>query len=604
MADNEKNKSDKVPEITSIANEDTLTEIDIGAFLEDKDSEAVVYDGFHEDIRKAEKSLDEELESLYEDIMKKTPSTVVPQTLDELTAEEPEPSPMDGMWMSPEEYVEMPEEVLSQAPEVEASEEIVSAKDDIFKMIEDLKSETENEKGYGDIIAGIEADEKMRPVDTDLSKTANIPSLNKNGIDTDSEEFKDELAELLGEKPAEVISEAVPVQAEEKPVTERPSTAKETADIPVSQEKEKFTVSIPDEPAVNAAALGINTDAEQRTVGVVPAEIIEDDGKISRKEKKQAKKAAKEADGKKSSGGNIARSVVLTISIIVIIVSSGYLINHYVIDPYLFKKSQKELVDVIDNNAVDDYDAETANYPEGMMAKYRKLYDINSDLRGWISIPALEINLPIAQGADNDYYLHRNIYKKWTNYGVPFYDYRINDFKELPRNTVIYGHNMHYDDLIFGLLENYRDISGFQSAPAIECNTIYGDHIWFVYAVFITNSRNSDDNGYTFPYNFVDISTEKFVEYIGELDKRKFYTTGVDINPTDKILTLSTCCYDFDDARLVVVARLRRDNESVTVDTTKAYMNNNPRYPQAWYDAMKKSNPYAEDANWRINTNS
>ena len=156
----------------------------------------------------------------------------------------------------------------------------------------------------------------------------------------------------------------------------------------------------------------------------------------------------------------------------------------------------------------------------------------------------------------------------------------------LHKNTVVYGHNMHYDDLIFGLLENYREIDGFKSAPTIECNTIYGNFTWKIYAVFITNSKASQDNGYLFPYNFVDIGNEQFSEYIKEVDKRKFYTTGVDIYPTDKILTLSTCCYDFDEARLVVVARLLRDSESPTVDT------------QAWYNANKKTNPYADASNW------
>ena len=237
-----------------------------------------------------------------------------------------------------------------------------------------------------------------------------------------------------------------------------------------------------------------------------------------------------------------------------------------------------------------------------MLAKYKQLYAINKDLKGWISIPGLEINLPIAQGKDNDYYLHRNIYGKRTNYGVPFFDYRIEDFKNLPRNTVVYGHNMHYDDYIFGMLENYREISGFKQAPVIECNTIYADYQWFVYAAFITNSKASQDNGYMLSYNFLDISTQKFTEYIKEIDKRKFYTTGVDILPTDKILTLSTCCYDFDEARLVIIARLRRDGESSMPDVSKAVKNENPKYPQAWYTANKKTNPYADDVGWYPNS--
>ena len=239
------------------------------------------------------------------------------------------------------------------------------------------------------------------------------------------------------------------------------------------------------------------------------------------------------------------------------------------------------------------------NYPDGMLAKYAQLYAANSDLAGWISIPGLEINLPIAQTDDNEYYLKKDIYGKYTSYGVPFFDYRIDDLRNLPRNTVVYGHNMRHDDYIFGMLENYREIEGgFAQAPVIECNTIYGDHTWFVYAVYITNSKASQDNGYLFPYNFINVGTAKFADYIKEIDKRKLYTTGVDINENDRILTLSTCCYDFDGARLVVVAREKRDGESVSVDASRAYYNENPKYPQAWYDANKKTNPYAEDARW------
>ena len=56
--------------------------------------------------------------------------------------------------------------------------------------------------------------------------------------------------------------------------------------------------------------------------------------------------------------------------------------------------------------------------------------------------------------------------------------------------------------------------------------------------------------------------------------------------------------YDFDDARLVVIARERREGESINIDVSKAYYNQNPKYPQAWYDINKKTNPYAEDSRW------
>ena len=85
-----------------------------------------------------------------------------------------------------------------------------------------------------------------------------------------------------------------------------------------------------------------------------------------------------------------------------------------------------------------------------------KLYDANEDLSGWISIPALQIELPIAKGSDNDYYRNRDIYKKYTMYGVPFFDYRMTDLKNLHRNTVLYGHNM-LDGSMFATLHRFSD---------------------------------------------------------------------------------------------------------------------------------------------------
>ena len=87
----------------------------------------------------------------------------------------------------------------------------------------------------------------------------------------------------------------------------------------------------------------------------------------------------------------------------------------------------------------------------------------------------------------------------------------------------------------------------------------------------------------------------KFVE---EIKKRSIFNTNVNVLPDDKLLTLSTCSYEFSDARLVVVARLCRENEDTTVDTSEATINPAPRYPQAWYDAKGMANPYKDDTNW------
>lgn len=518
------------------AEEITPTEIELDDLLQDDKTNPELYAGYHDDIQKTEKSLEDELDSLYDDIMKSGPATIVPKPISVITSEpEKEEIKADEMIFedinsvskSPE-----PEEKPAEEPEIEKPVELFdteSSKDDIFNLIASLKNASENETGFSDILSEIKENpeiKKVEPAETAPTKAA--------------------------------LQEASPLI---------PAFSKE----------------------------------EQASVEEFPAEELEPIETIELEEitgEKPNKKSDKKKDGPVPTS-EIVRKVILAVSIIVIVISLGVLANTYIIQPMLFKKNSKEISDDFDANNTEVV-SQTAgsDYPAGMLAKYTQLYDINPDIAGWISIPALEIDFPVAQGTDNSYYLHRNIYKRYADYGVPFFDYRMTDLKNLHRNNVVYGHNMKNDDLIFGMLENYRKVDFFKANPVIECNTIYGDHTWFICAVFITNSTKSADNGYVFPYNFVDVDDAKFEKYIQEIKKRSFYDTGVDVEVTDKLLTLSTCCYDFNDARLVVVAREKRANESATIDVSGAKENPNPKYPQAWYNAKGKTNPYVNDEKW------
>ncbi len=633
------NKKPAIPdELSSIADDEAIREIDFGDFLEESNASAPLFEGFHEDIEKTEKSLESELQSLYDDIMSSGPdNAIVPKPLSVLTSGDTEPvkvalsdpesleenaENVENFWANPDEYFDdIPvvslDDNAADKQDAPASVGGDSVKDDIFSMIDMLKADTSNDDGFSNILSEIESNQEIVPVVGELSAAAHLVSATPEetadeefdldafeeeaseapadavpvAVDTSDDDFEKELAELLGDTPS------APAEAEE--------IAEET------EEAAGFVINVPDDgndyEKAAAAPEKLYQAAPMSSAPLAPAD---DPDLLPGEAEFEIEDEMKQKPEKESKGGvgEVIRKIVLAISIITIIISSGILVNTYFIEPYRFKadaeKLEAQMNEGINNHSdmiveeVQVPDANT-NYPEGMLAKYAQLYAANDDLSGWISIPGFEINLPIAQGSNNSYYLKKDIYGKYTRYGVPFFDYRMTDLQNLHRNTVVYGHNMRHDDLIFGMLENYRGIEdGFARAPVIECNTIYGDHTWFVYAAFLTNSKEKDDNGYVLPYNFIDIGDAKFEAYIDEIDKRKFYTTGVDIAPTDKILTLSTCAYDFDEARLVVVARERREGESINIDVSKAYYNQNPKYPQAWYDINKKTNPYAEDSRW------
>ena len=215
--------------------------------------------------------------------------------------------------------------------------------------------------------------------------------------------------------------------------------------------------------------------------------------------------------------------------------------------------------------------------------------------------------MPVYQCENNSYYLKHDNYDTYTKYGTLFMD-MYNDPMNLTRNTTIYGHNFD-NKQIFDELHNYQNLEFFKKVPVIEFNTLYKDYKWKVIAAFHTNGELTGDNNYLFYYIASNFGDNSFMKFYDELQQRSYIHTGVDVQPTDKILTLSTCTYFFDrngaleNARFVVVARLVRDGESEEVDVSKATENDNVRYPQLYYDVFGGSNPWRNASRWQPESN-
>jgi len=249
---------------------------------------------------------------------------------------------------------------------------------------------------------------------------------------------------------------------------------------------------------------------------------------------------------------------------------------------------------------------EGIQYPEGIQEKYKRLYAAHQDFVGWLRIPGTPVDTPIYQAKDNTYYLKRDLAGNYSKYGTPFLDYT-NRVDKLSRNTVIYGHNFepkYENDLGFGGIEQYKDVEFYKKHPVIEFNTLYKDYKWKVFACFLSNGDPSGNNGYLFNYIATSMGNNSFLKFIDEVMQRSFIQTSVDIKETDKILTISTCAYDFDrggrleDLRCVVMARLVREGESEEVDTSKAVQRTDIRYPQLYYDIFGGTNPYKNALKW------
>lgn len=232
--------------------------------------------------------------------------------------------------------------------------------------------------------------------------------------------------------------------------------------------------------------------------------------------------------------------------------------------------------------------AQIEQLPEGTInEEYAALYEANNDFIGWINIPGTNVDYPVMQGEDNEYYLHKDFDGNDLFAGTIFTDYE-GKFgpSQMPNNTILYGHNMLYK-YQFSALSNYaKDIEFLKMSPVVDFNTLYQNNKYKIFAVFKVNTNS--EHGELFDYtNYVYFNDKaEFYNYVCEAMDRSMYETGVDIEYGDELLTLSTCdaSTGFDDMRLVVVARRVRENESPEVDTSKFVRKSSIKYFDAYYD--------------------
>lgn len=182
--------------------------------------------------------------------------------------------------------------------------------------------------------------------------------------------------------------------------------------------------------------------------------------------------------------------------------------------------------------------------------KDEELSSINSDYRFWLKVNNTNIDYPVVQGKDNDYYLNHDFNKDYLASGSIFMDYR-NDF-ENDKSIIIYGHHMR-NKTMFGELANFKDESFFNENNKIEIEYKGKTYTYEIFSVYIADS--SED--------FLEINFNNDSEYEDYLDtivNKSLFKTNTNVTSKDKIITLYTCSYEFNGARTIVNAKLTSIN--------------------------------------------
>ncbi len=281
---------------------------------------------------------------------------------------------------------------------------------------------------------------------------------------------------------------------------------------------------------------------------------------------------------KKDSTVDKARKIIFDLAILVFIGSCTYLVNYYG-ESDRNAKFYDGVAGMLGKGEVSE------NYPRAYLTKFASLWEMNEDIIGWLTIDGTQVNYPVVQTDDNEYYLRKDFSKADNKHGIPFADCRV-DISIPSTNIPIYSHNMK-DGQMFGELINYQDLNYYKQHPVINFDSLYEEGKYKIVGMFIASTLPEHAPNFEY-HNFIQASSdEDLMNFANDVLARSLIITGVDIQPGDQLITLSTCTYDFKEARFAIVARRVREGESETVDTSAAKINPNPVMPKAWYEAKK-----------------
>lgn len=268
----------------------------------------------------------------------------------------------------------------------------------------------------------------------------------------------------------------------------------------------------------------------------------------TRQEKRAAKREAKMR--RKEALRNAPLSVrirngalnVITVCLIGIILVSGYKIGKTM---WEYQVAKSAYTNISEKTAKVDPKQFTG------VVDWKALKKVNPDVQGWLYQKGTVINYPVVQGTDNDTYLHTRFDKQWSGGGTLFVDCRMEkDFKGF--NSIIYGHHMK-DGSMFRSIRGYIKEDGYYDKhKTLELATPHGNYHLVVFSAFITKATDED----TYKMTYDEAEKQAYIDRAWERSELPITRNSVDVTKNDRLVTLSTCAYDYEEARYIVMCKM------------------------------------------------
>lgn len=214
----------------------------------------------------------------------------------------------------------------------------------------------------------------------------------------------------------------------------------------------------------------------------------------------------------------------------------------------IYENLQREFVVPKPESSDSDYTENGAETVETapVVIDFDSLLKRNSDIVGWLYSPDTPINYPVVQGRDNNQYLRADLNGDYLSSGTLFADYRNAELGE-DTNYIVYGHNMK-NGTMFGSLVKYKKQSYYDEHPVLYYLTPGGEYKIELYAGLVVKPESV-----IYSPNPTETEVADFIAYAKE---HSTFNSDVELTQNDILITLSTCSYEYTDARYIVIGKV------------------------------------------------
>ena len=256
-------------------------------------------------------------------------------------------------------------------------------------------------------------------------------------------------------------------------------------------------------------------------------------------------------------------SCILALACVVGIAVSTFKIIEWKVDSNRTKDQEEEVSNIAEITEKDDDDNTKVveqKKPDPKTGPYwdyikMKLIDVdfaelkakNKDTVSWIQVSGTNINYPVVQTTNNDFYLTHTFDRSYNQSGWVFADFR-NSVDGNDKNMIFYAHGR-VDGTMFGTLRTVLTNGWLNNSSnyTIRTSNAHENSLWQVFSVY--HIPTTSDYIQTSFYN-----DEEFQKFTNMLINRSQFNFQTNVDGSDHILTLSTCYSDTE--RVVLHAKL------------------------------------------------